>query len=161
MYINFWPQDTPKPQQVPVQSTMAVVSSALNTVASSHWTRASSAPLRRHPCGPGSLSSTGRMSSKSQVLQEAVCQLWQLSYYPETLWKTGCLFYSMVLQYASESMPSWYQYIYINEWLSPTNFFWRKKGNWKKGSVDSISGTGYVICSFFTLFQLLSPILFE
>lgn len=95
MYINFWPWDTLKPQQMLVQSTMAVVSSVPNPVGSSHWTRASSAPLRSHPCGEGP-DSTGRMSSKSQVLQEAICQLWQLSYYPETTWKTGILSHLLV-----------------------------------------------------------------
>lgn len=54
MYINFWPWDTLKLQLILMQSIMAVVSSALNPVGSSHWTRASSAPLTRHQCGSGS-----------------------------------------------------------------------------------------------------------
>lgn len=90
MYINFWPWDTLKPQQVLVQSTMAVVSSTrIQRAAATEPEPAQLLWEAIHVVQ--ALSSIGRTRSKSQVLQEAICQLWQLSYYPETTRKTGIL----------------------------------------------------------------------
>lgn len=78
-YINAWPWDTPKPQQVLVQSTIATLSSAQHPVGSSCWRTASSAPLRRGPFSPG-FEQHWKNELQEPALQGDACWPWQLNW---------------------------------------------------------------------------------